>query len=58
MGTITRPATIESTPALIGELKNGLMNVVLVNVPYIQPHIIATPTMKLAQTEALVVFFQ
>ena len=47
-----------STPALIGDVKNGLMKVLPVNVQYMQPHITATPAMKQAQTEADVVRFQ
>ena len=42
----------------MGDDKKGLMNVWCVKVPYIQPHMTPTPTMKLAQTAAGVVRFQ
>ena len=57
-GTTTRPSNIASMPALIGEVKYGLMKVLPVKVQYMQPHITPTPTIKEAQTDAEVVRFQ
>ena len=47
-----------STPALIGDVKYGLINVLPVNVQNMHPPITATPAMKEAQTDAGVVRFQ
>ena len=57
-GTTTSPSSIASIPALIGEVKYGLMKVLPVNVQYMQAHMTPTPVMKEAQTDAGVVRFQ
>ncbi len=56
-GTITSPDSMARNPALMGEVKYGLMKTCPVNIAHMQPTMIRMPDPKLTQTDAAVVRF-